>query len=167
MLILILIYTSRVSVTRPSWGNIHVFTDLLKKFTFITDYPYFICIFSCLQSQVGKPAHSVGHSAFSRQSSFSIPVNINLIVYIRDLLFPPSPRTCPTTPVQHPLQGYFSTTFVNIDLELVEKLQADWGHSLVSDFHSCLVMLVPSAVTVNYRGNVGREANPPPVPTLR
>lgn len=123
--------------------------------------------FPVSKSQVGKPAHSVGHSAFSRQSSFSIPVNINLIVYIRDLLFPPSPRTCPTTPVQHPLQGYFSTTFVNIDLELGEKLQADWGHSLVSDFHSCLVMLVPSAVTVNYRGNVGREANPPPVPTLR
>lgn len=73
-------------MTDHSWDNIHVFMGLFKKFTFITDYPYFICIFSCLQSQVGKPAHSAGHSAFSRQPSFSIPANINLTVYIRNPL---------------------------------------------------------------------------------
>jgi len=40
------------------------------------------------------------------------------------------------------------------------------GRSLVFDFHSCSVHLVPSAVTVNHTGDVGRETNPPPGPTL-
>lgn len=74
-------------MTDHSWDNIHVFMDLLKKVTFITDYPYFICIFSCLQSQVGKPAHSTDHSAFSGQSSFSITVNINISLDILGTCF--------------------------------------------------------------------------------
>lgn len=34
------------------------------------------------------------------------------------------------------------------------------------DLHSCFVSLGPFAVTVNYRGDVGRETNPAPGPTL-
>lgn len=41
------------------------------------------------------------------------------------------------------------------------------GHSLVFDSHSCFLSLVPPAVTVNCRGDVGSETNSPPGPTLR
>lgn len=80
-------FTSKVLVTHLSWNNIHVFMGPFEKVTFVTDYPYFICIFfPCLQSQIGKPAHSVAHSSFSRQSSFSIPANTNFTLSIRNLL---------------------------------------------------------------------------------
>lgn len=69
------------------------------------------------------------------------------------------------TPLQHPLRGYFSTAFVNFDQKL-GKTTIRLGHSLVFDFHSCFVSLGPFAVTVNYRGDVGRETNPAPGSTL-